>query len=183
MGLNNKETNYCNCCAISGSFSFATTPLNPLLHRLVEIWATQSAVERVTRTIKLVSVTEVGRGWSEWRWSISNSDTQRTVDILSFARLSARLAIELTSIHPWACFLGLRKKVPSTRGYRSNTSIGSSHSTHATRLFCWDASEDKMNRRVSSLPWLPSSSIWKWKKREKRLKSYSWHRMQREEIF
>lgn len=40
-----------------------------------------------------------------------------------------------TSMHPGACCFGLRKNVPSTSGYLSKTNIGSSQSTHDTRLF------------------------------------------------
>lgn len=69
-----------------------------------------------------------------------------------------------TSMQCLACCFGLKKNVPSTSGYLSKTSIGSSHKMHETRLrWCW-ANEDKMNRRVSSLPWFPSSSICKLRK-------------------
>jgi hypothetical protein len=67
----------------------------------------------------------------------------------------------LTSIQHLLCWRGLRKKVPSNRGYRSNTNIGDSQSTQATRDVCSAANVDSMKQRVSSLPWLPSSSICK----------------------
>lgn len=42
---------------------------------------------------------------------------------------------------------------------------------HETRLFwCW-ANDDRMNNRVSSFPWFPSSSIWNDKQKEKVRKS------------
>lgn len=69
------------------------------------------------------------------------------------------VGVWLTSIQLFACCLGLRKKVPSTRGYLSKTSICSSHKMHWTRDRPSEASVDKMKQRVSSLPWLPSSSI------------------------
>lgn len=67
----------------------------------------------------------------------------------------------LTSRQDLLCCLGLRKNVPSTSGYRSKTSMGESQRTQATRDMCMAARVDRMKQRVSSLPWLPSSSIWK----------------------
>lgn len=64
-----------------------------------------------------------------------------------------------TSMQSGACCFGLKKNVPSTSGYRSNTNIESSHRTHVTRLLWCCASEERINKRVSSFPWFPSSSI------------------------
>lgn len=71
------------------------------------------------------------------------------------------IEFRLTSMHPLECCFGDKKKVPSTKGYLSNTSMGSSHNMQATRLLCWAAKEDRMNNLVSSFPWFPSSSICK----------------------
>lgn len=75
----------------------------------------------------------------------------------------------LTSKQLLLCCLGLRKNVPSTNGYLSKTSMGVSQSTQATRDICIPANVDKMKHRVSSLPWLPSSSICN-KKKQQRVK-------------
>lgn len=78
---------------------------------------------------------------------------------LAICHLFKLIFLTPTSMHPGACCFGLRKNVPSTSGYLSKTNIGSSQSTHDTRLFWCCASDDKMNNLVSSLPWFPSSSI------------------------
>lgn len=58
----------------------------------------------------------------------------------------------LTSAHEAECCLGERKKVPSTSGYLSKTSIAERHSTQETRDHCNAANVDKIKQRVSSLP-------------------------------
>lgn len=66
----------------------------------------------------------------------------------------------ITSTALLVCCRGLRKKVPSTSGYRSNTWRVSLQSAQDTFGLCWPARVERMKSRVSSLPWLPSSSIW-----------------------
>lgn len=68
-------------------------------------------------------------------------------------------SFQITSMQDFECCIGLRKNVPSTNGYLSKTSICSSHKMHCTLERPCDANVDKMKQRVSSLPWLPSSSI------------------------
>lgn len=81
--------------------------------------------------------------------------------------------IALTSMHSLECWMGLRKKVPSTNGYRSYTNMTSLHRMQFMWVFLWAASDDKTNIRVSSFPCLPSSSICvgKEKSRNEMLKS------------
>lgn len=67
--------------------------------------------------------------------------------------------ITLTSMQLFACCRGLRKNVPSTSGYLSNTSSCSSQRTQCTLERPCDANVDRMKQRVSSFPWLPSSSV------------------------
>jgi len=68
---------------------------------------------------------------------------------------------EHTSAQAGECCLGDKKNVPSTNGYLSKTSMAARQRTHVTRDHCRAANVDKMKHLVSSLPWLPSSSIWK----------------------
>ena len=83
-----------------------------------------------------------------------------------FISFSTQILLHLlTSIHSFECWTGLRKKVPSTSGYRSYTSIISLHKMHVICVFLCAASDDKTNILVSSLPCFPSSSICKKKRR------------------
>lgn len=66
----------------------------------------------------------------------------------------------LTSMHSCECWMGLRKKVPSTNGYRSYTNIISLHKMHVMCVFLWAARDERTNILVSSFPCFPSSSIW-----------------------
>ena len=66
-----------------------------------------------------------------------------------------------TSAQAGECCLGDKKNVPSTNGYLSKTSMAARQRTHVTRDHCRAANVDRMKHLVSSLPWLPSSSIWK----------------------
>lgn len=68
-------------------------------------------------------------------------------------------SLSLTSMHSFECWIGLRKKVPSTSGYRSYTNIISLHKMHVMWVFLWAARDERTNILVSSLPCLPSSSI------------------------
>lgn len=71
----------------------------------------------------------------------------------------------LTSTLPLACLRGLRKNVPSMSGYLSYTFIGPLHNTHNTLDWWWAVRLDNTNDRISSFPWLPSSSIYKQKQK------------------
>lgn len=66
-----------------------------------------------------------------------------------------------TSAQAGECCLGDKKNVPSTSGYLSKTSMAARQRTHVTRDHCRAANVDRIKHLVSSLPWLPSSSIWK----------------------
>lgn len=68
--------------------------------------------------------------------------------------------INLTCRQFLRCCLGDKKKVPSIRGYWSNISMMLWHKTHVTRDNRAAAKFDKTKHLVSSLPQLPSSSIW-----------------------
>ena len=70
-----------------------------------------------------------------------------------------KLKFQITSAQAVECCLGDRKNVPSTNGYLSKTSIGARQRTQDTLDHCNAASVDRMKHLVSSLPWLPSSSI------------------------
>lgn len=67
-----------------------------------------------------------------------------------------------TGMADLACWIGVRKKVPSNSGYRSKTRSGWWQRTHAVLDVLWAASVDRMKQRVSSLPCRPSSSILMW---------------------
>lgn len=93
-----------------------------------------------------------------------------------------------TSMHSLECWMGLRKKVPSTSGYRSYTNIISLHKMHVMWVFLWAASEDRTNILVSSLPCFPSSSICNGRERKKKswvnnAKSFKFFFKSRRKIF
>lgn len=92
-----------------------------------------------------------------WESGSGHNSSWRSSNILWSSRISK--VTYLTSTHALLCWRGLRKKVPSMSGYRSNTSMGTLQSTQGTLEMCWLASVDRMKQRVSSFPWLPSSSI------------------------
>ena len=66
---------------------------------------------------------------------------------------------KLTGIALRPCWIGVRKKVPSIRGYLSNTRRAWWHKTQAVRHVRWVDKVDNMKLLVSSFPYRPSSSI------------------------
>lgn len=67
-----------------------------------------------------------------------------------------------TGMADLACWIGVRKNVPSSKGYLSNTRRDWWQRTHAVRQDLCPANVDRMKHLVSSFPWSPSSSILMW---------------------